>query len=433
MLVTEGRWPALAGRLLRRLGLVLAAGAGVPAAAFAVVPAVLAGVGAEGFVEGLLIEGLRAAEGVLEVLGVLFPAHAEVGVVVKVAAEELIAVGDVSTGVEDVLVPEEIDGVGRDHALAVTLHEGEPAFVFELGLVGLLERPALAFVLVAQLHLDHLEVEGGDLRVDALGDEPADALLAERGGEDHVGRRRVEGGGVGQEGFGRGDLGLGIHGVWCFGCADLADGVGFPAACAAESVERGGDPATDEQAVLVAAESGAPVEHPSIIDEQGFARVEPDREGGARFERAEELPERGRGLSVRHPRREVDPVGAITVLTKYRIGARVVGEYDMGADRQGSEFGAFGLRQRVQGRLRVLQQAVATFGGLTDAFPADPARPGMIRMQRHLLVRRQGGLGVGTWRNLRRLDDRPQMCQFGQQGVAGLGLEDGPALGQQGA
>ena len=42
------------------------------------------------------------------------------------------------------------------------------------------------------------EVEGRDLRVDALGDEPADALLAERGGEDHVGRRRVEGGGVGQ-------------------------------------------------------------------------------------------------------------------------------------------------------------------------------------------------------------------------------------------
>jgi hypothetical protein len=28
-----------------------------------------------------------------------------------------------------------------------------------------------------------------------------------------VGRRRVEGGGVGQEGFRRGDLGLGIHGV----------------------------------------------------------------------------------------------------------------------------------------------------------------------------------------------------------------------------
>ena len=54
---------------------------------------------------------------------------------------------------------------------------------------------------------------GFDLRVDALGDEPADALLAERGGEDHVGRRRVEGGGVGQEGFRRGDLGLGVHGV----------------------------------------------------------------------------------------------------------------------------------------------------------------------------------------------------------------------------
>ena len=147
------------------------------------------------------------------------------------------------------------------------------------------------------------------------------------------------------------------------------------------------------------------MEHPSIIDEQGLARVEPDREGGARFERAEELPERGRGLSVRHPRREVDPVGAITVLTKYRIGARVVGEYDMGADRQGSEFGAFGLRQRVQGRLRVLQQAVAAFGGLTDAFPTDPASSGVICVELHLLVGRQGRLGVGTRRDLSRLDD----------------------------
>lgn len=185
----------------------------MPAAAFAVVPAVLAGVGAEGFVEGLLVEGLGAAEGVFKILCILFPAHAEVGVVMEVAAEGLFAVLDVRAGVQDVLVPEEIDGVGRDHALAVALHQGEPALVFELGFVGLLERPALAFVLVAQLHLDHLEVEGGDLRVDALGDEPADALLAERGGEDHVGRRRVEGGGVGQEGFRRGDLGLGVHGV----------------------------------------------------------------------------------------------------------------------------------------------------------------------------------------------------------------------------
>ena len=39
-----------------------------------------------------------------------------------------------------------------------------------------------------------------------------DEYIAERGGEDHVGRRRVEGGGVGQEGFRRGDLDLGVHG-----------------------------------------------------------------------------------------------------------------------------------------------------------------------------------------------------------------------------
>ena len=225
----------------------------MPAAAFAVVPAILAGGHSECFAEGFLVEVLGAAEGVFEILGVLLPAHAEVGVMVEVTAEELIAVADVGAGIEDVLVPEEIDGVGRDHALAVALHQGEPALVLELGFVGLLERPALAFVLVAQLHLDHLEVEGGDLRVDSLGNEPADALLVERGGEDHVGRRRVERGGVGQEGFRHGDLGLGIHDVGCFECADLADGVGFPAARAAESVERGGDPAADEQAVLISA------------------------------------------------------------------------------------------------------------------------------------------------------------------------------------
>lgn len=186
----------------------------MPAAAFAVVPAVLAGGRPEGFAERFQVEGLGAAERVLEVLSVLLPAHAEVRVVVEVAAEGLVAVSHVGAGVEDVLVPEEIDGISRDHALAVALHQGEPALILKLGFVGLLGRPALAFVLVAQLHLDHLEVEGGDLCIDALGDEPADALLAERGGEDHVGRRRVEGGGVSQEGFRRGDLDLGVHGVW---------------------------------------------------------------------------------------------------------------------------------------------------------------------------------------------------------------------------
>ncbi len=186
----------------------------MPAAAFAVVPAVLAGGRTKGFAEGFLVEGLGAAERVLEVLGVLLPAHAEVRVVVEVAAEGLVAVNHVGAGIEDVLVPEEIDGVGRDHALAVALHQGEPALVLELGFVGLLGRPALAFVLVAQLHLDHLEVESGDLCVDALGDEPADTLLAERRREDHMVRRGVEGGGVSQEGFRRGDLDLGMHGVW---------------------------------------------------------------------------------------------------------------------------------------------------------------------------------------------------------------------------
>lgn len=49
-------------------------------------------------------------------------------------------------------------------------------------------------------------------------------------------------------------------------------------------------------------------------------------------------------------------------------------------------------------------------------------------MQLHLLVRCQGRLGVGTGRDLRRLDDWTKFSQANQQGFADLGPEDGPAF-----
>lgn len=148
------------------------------------------------------------------------------------------------------------------------------------------------------------------------------------------------------------------------------------------------------------------MKHAGVIDQQGFAGAEADRKGGGCLERLDELTEGRRGSSVRHPRREVDPVGAVTVRAEDRIGACVIRKDHVGADRQGAELVAFSLRKRGQGRLRVLEQAVAALGRLADAFPADPARPRMVRVQRHLLVGRQGRLGVGSRGDLRRLDDR---------------------------
>lgn len=128
-------------------------------------------------------------------------------------------------------------------------------------------------------------------------------------------------------------MGSGFGYAWCLVLgADLADGGGFPAACAAESVEGGGDPATDQQAVFISAESRAPVEHTSVVNEQGLAGGESQRKARSRLEGLDEFSEGRRGLPVRHPRREVDPVGAILVLTENRIGARVVGEDHVGTD-----------------------------------------------------------------------------------------------------
>ena len=134
-------------------------------------------------------------------------------------------------------------------------------------------------------------------------------------------------------------MGSGFGYAWCLVLgADLADGGGFPAACAAESVEGGGDPATDQQAVFISAEGRAPVKHASVVDEQGLAGGEAELKGGGRREGLDEFAEGRRGLPVRHPRREVDPVGAILVVTQHRVGPGVIREDDVGADRQRSEF-----------------------------------------------------------------------------------------------
>ena len=74
------------------------------------------------------------------------------------------------------------------------------------------------------------------------------------------------------------------------------------------------------------------MKHASVVDEQGLAGREAKLKGGGRLEGLDKFTEGRRGLPVRHPGREVDPVGAILVLTENRIGARVVREDYVGTD-----------------------------------------------------------------------------------------------------
>ena len=142
----------------------------MPATALAVVPAVFTGGGPKGFGEGCLIELLRATKGGFQVLGILCITHPKVGVMVQVAAEDLVAVCHVGSGVEDVLVPEDIDGVGGYHTFAMALYQGKPALVLEFCLIGFGQGPTLTFAGIAKFHLNHFKVEGGYAGVDAFGD-----------------------------------------------------------------------------------------------------------------------------------------------------------------------------------------------------------------------------------------------------------------------
>ncbi len=106
----------------------------------------------------------RLAEGIAQGLRIFRPSHPEVREVMEVCAEHLVAVGEVLVRVEDVVVPEGVDGLRRHNRIGGVLEvEGQEPLVPNLDGIHLLESPTFTLFGLHQLDLDGAEIEALDV------------------------------------------------------------------------------------------------------------------------------------------------------------------------------------------------------------------------------------------------------------------------------
>ena len=121
------------------------------------------------------VEIKGVAVGVAESLGVILAAHPEVWEVVQVASEDGVAVLVVSTGIEDVLMPNVVNQFARhDFGVGVCEMQGEESAVFLLGEVEFGVRHAKTLFGIGQLHPDVGQIEGGVEAVEGGGGRGCD-------------------------------------------------------------------------------------------------------------------------------------------------------------------------------------------------------------------------------------------------------------------
>jgi len=113
--------------------------------------------------ELLGVEFFRFRERVSQVLGILVSSQAEVWEVVEEVSENLITIFGIFSRVEDVLMPELVDGLRRnDLPLRVLVVQVEKLSVAYFHLAHLFEGPALTVFVVQKLHFDGAQVERHD-------------------------------------------------------------------------------------------------------------------------------------------------------------------------------------------------------------------------------------------------------------------------------
>ncbi|MBI3337122.1 MAG: hypothetical protein HY005_00660 [Candidatus Staskawiczbacteria bacterium] len=101
-------------------------------------------------------------ERVSQILRILLITQPEVRKVMQVATEDLLAVSDVGTSVQDVRMPDGIDLVrGHDVFVGVDRAESKETFVPQFSCDSFFLRPTLTFLLKreTELHLDHRKVK----------------------------------------------------------------------------------------------------------------------------------------------------------------------------------------------------------------------------------------------------------------------------------
>lgn len=115
-----------------------------------------------GLAEVLLEKILGLFVGILEILGVLGVPQPEIGEVMNVLAEDVLAVLVILAGIQDVPVPKFInEDTGHDRGVGVKEDKLQKPLVPKFAEIGLLLCPTFAFLLhrKTKLHLDHFQVK----------------------------------------------------------------------------------------------------------------------------------------------------------------------------------------------------------------------------------------------------------------------------------